>query len=43
MKLAEAAKLKDKIDGMFKGDKINTTEGRSVLHVANRAPKDEVR
>lgn len=26
---------------MFNGDKINNTEGRSVLHVALRKPKDE--
>lgn len=41
-KLAEAAKLKEKIDKMFKGEKINTTENRSVLHVALRAPRDAV-
>jgi glucose-6-phosphate isomerase len=37
--LAEEAGLRDRIDAMFRGDKINTTEGRSVLHVALRAPK----
>nr|BAA08149.1 phosphoglucose isomerase (Pgi-b) [Oryza sativa] len=41
-KLAEAAKLKEKIEKMFSGDKINSTENRSVLHVALRAPRDEV-
>lgn len=41
-KLAEAAKLKEKIEKMFKGEKINTTENRSVLHVALRAPRDAV-
>uniref|UniRef100_A0A0E0D7K9 Glucose-6-phosphate isomerase n=1 Tax=Oryza meridionalis TaxID=40149 RepID=A0A0E0D7K9_9ORYZ len=41
-KLAEAAKLKEKIEKMFRGDKINSTENRSVLHVALRAPRDEV-
>ncbi|EMS52088.1 Glucose-6-phosphate isomerase, cytosolic [Triticum urartu] len=41
-KLAETAKLKEKIDKMFKGEKINTTENRSVLHVALRAPRDAV-
>ncbi|TVU44781.1 hypothetical protein EJB05_04237 [Eragrostis curvula] len=42
LKLAEAAKLKEKIEKMFKGDKINSTENRSVLHVALRAPRDAV-
>ncbi|XP_010519111.1 PREDICTED: glucose-6-phosphate isomerase, cytosolic isoform X2 [Tarenaya hassleriana] len=41
--LAEAAKLKEKINRMFNGDHINSTEDRSVLHVALRAPKDAVR
>ncbi|CAI9116730.1 OLC1v1017959C1 [Oldenlandia corymbosa var. corymbosa] len=40
--LAEAAHLKQKIDLMFKGEKINSTENRSVLHVALRAPRDAV-
>lgn len=31
--------LKDKIDAMFRGDRINSTEGRSVLHIALRTPK----
>jgi glucose-6-phosphate isomerase len=34
--LAEEAGLKDAIDKMFSGDKINETEGRAVLHVALR-------
>ncbi|TVU00793.1 hypothetical protein EJB05_53784, partial [Eragrostis curvula] len=34
LKLAEAAKLKEKIEKMFKGDKQTNTENRSVLHVA---------
>src|SRR5262249_37912682 len=29
----------DRIDAMFRGDKINATEKRAVLHVALRAPK----
>jgi glucose-6-phosphate isomerase len=29
-------------DAMFRGEKINTTEGRSVLHTALRAPRDAV-
>jgi glucose-6-phosphate isomerase len=31
--------LQSRIDAMFRGDKINVTEGRAVLHVALRAPK----
>jgi glucose-6-phosphate isomerase len=38
--LAEHCGLRAKIDAMFRGDKINTTEDRAVLHVALRAPKD---
>ncbi|MCO5591667.1 hypothetical protein L7F22_045658 [Adiantum nelumboides] len=40
--LAEAARLKEKIEKMFKGEHINKTEDRSVLHVALRAKRDEV-
>lgn len=39
--LAEAADLAGKRAAMFTGEKINNTEGRAVLHVALRAPKDE--
>jgi glucose-6-phosphate isomerase len=42
LKLAEEAGLRQRIDAMFRGDKINITEGRSVLHVALRAPKGQV-
>ncbi|KAK9066679.1 hypothetical protein SSX86_014002 [Deinandra increscens subsp. villosa] len=38
--LAEAANLKKKINSMFNGEHINSTEDRSVLHVALRASKD---
>lgn len=38
--LANATDLKGKIDSMFNGEKINTTEDRAVLHVALRAPQD---
>ena len=38
--LAEAAGLRARIDAMFAGQKINVTEGRAVLHVALRAPRD---
>jgi glucose-6-phosphate isomerase len=34
--LAEECQLKEAIDAMFKGDRINQTENRSVLHVALR-------
>jgi glucose-6-phosphate isomerase len=36
--LAEACFLRERIDAMFRGDKINATEQRAVLHVALRAP-----
>ena len=32
--------LRDRIDAMFRGDKINITENRAVLHVALRAPRN---
>ena len=38
--LAEASSLRSRIDAMFRGEKINTTEDRAVLHVALRAPRD---
>ncbi len=37
--LAEESSLRAKIDAMFRGDKINITENRAVLHTALRAPK----
>ena len=37
--LAESAHLRERIDAMFSGERINTTENRAVLHVALRAPK----
>jgi glucose-6-phosphate isomerase len=37
--LAEESDLRGGIDAMFRGDKINLTENRSVLHVALRAPR----
>jgi glucose-6-phosphate isomerase len=36
--LAERAGLRERIDAMFAGEKINVTENRAVLHVALRAP-----
>ena len=38
--LADACGLRGRIDAMFRGDKINSTEGRAVLHTALRAPAD---
>jgi len=38
LKLARECRLKDRIDAMFRGDKINITEERAVLHTALRAP-----
>jgi glucose-6-phosphate isomerase len=39
VELAEQSGLRARIDAMFRGDKINVTEGRAVLHVALRAPR----
>ncbi len=40
LELAESAALTERINAMFRGDRINTTENRAVLHVALRAPRD---
>ncbi len=40
LQLAEESELRGKIDAMFRGDRINITENRSVLHTALRAPRD---
>ena len=37
--LAKESGLRERIDAMFGGEKINVTEKRAVLHVALRAPK----
>jgi glucose-6-phosphate isomerase len=37
--LAEACGLRERIEAMFRGERINMTENRSVLHVALRAPR----
>jgi len=39
VRLADESGLRDRIDAMFRGDRINITENRSVLHVALRAPR----
>ena len=42
LELARAARVEERRDAMFRGEKINTTEDRAVLHVALRAPRGEV-
>jgi glucose-6-phosphate isomerase len=42
VRLAEESGLRERIKAMFRGDKINLTENRAVLHIALRAPRDEV-
>jgi glucose-6-phosphate isomerase len=39
LQLAHESRLRDRIDAMFRGDKINVSENRAVLHVALRAPR----
>ena len=39
LQLAEESGLRAGIDAMFRGEKINSTENRAVLHVALRAPR----
>jgi len=39
LQLAEEAGLRDRIEAMFRGDSINVSENRAVLHVALRAPR----
>ncbi|MFE3603804.1 glucose-6-phosphate isomerase [Streptomyces sp. NPDC059142] len=40
--LASATGVAELRDAMFRGEKINTTEDRAVLHTALRAPRDAV-
>ena len=40
LQLAQESGLRERIDAMFRGDKINQTEKRAVLHTALRAPRD---
>jgi glucose-6-phosphate isomerase len=42
LELAEQSGLRERIDAMFSGEKINITEKRAVLHTALRAPKNAV-
>ena len=39
-RLAEGSRLQERIEAMFRGEKINLTEKRAVLHTALRAPRD---
>jgi glucose-6-phosphate isomerase len=39
--LAKESGLRERLEAMFRGDKINITENRAVLHVALRAPKGQ--
>jgi glucose-6-phosphate isomerase len=39
LQLAEESGLRERIDAMFRGEKINVTENRAVLHVALRSPR----
>src|SRR6185369_12474238 len=41
LQLAEQSGLRARIDAMFRGEEINTSEKRAVLHVALRAPKGQ--
>ncbi len=40
IQLAQESELRPRIDAMFRGEKINVTENRAVLHIALRAPKE---
>ncbi|GAA1711286.1 glucose-6-phosphate isomerase [Propioniferax innocua] len=40
LELADDVRLKDRIEAMFTGERINTTEDRAVLHTALRLPRD---
>jgi glucose-6-phosphate isomerase len=41
IRLAEASNVRERMEAMFRGEKINVSENRAVLHVALRAPRDE--
>ncbi len=41
LQLAASSGLRERIDAMFRGEKINVTENRAVLHIALRAPSGE--
>ena len=39
VRLANELRLSERIDAMFRGDRINVSENRAVLHIALRAPR----
>jgi glucose-6-phosphate isomerase len=41
LRLAEEVGLRERIDALFRGEKINVTEDRAVLHVALRSPRGQ--
>jgi glucose-6-phosphate isomerase len=41
LRLAEECGLRQRIDAMFRGERINVTEKRAVLHIALRAPRGQ--
>ena len=43
VQLADESGLRERIEAMFRGDKLNITENRAVLHVGLRPPKEEHR
>src|SRR5262249_43251032 len=42
LQLAEESGLREHVDAMFRGERINVTENRAVLHVALRAPRGAI-
>src|ERR1041384_1742086 len=42
LQLADESGLRKRIDAMFRGEKLNVTENRAVLHVALRAPRGAI-
>lgn len=40
VQLADQVNLRDRLDAMFSGERINVTENRAVLHTALRQPQD---
>ena len=41
VRLAQESRLRERTEAMFRGDKINVSENRSVLHIALRRPRSE--
>jgi glucose-6-phosphate isomerase len=40
LRLAQETRVRERIDAMFRGEKINVSEKRAALHIALRAPRD---